>query len=129
MAHPNETLLRESYAKFSRGDLAGYLSACTDTITFRVPGRSVVSGTFRRDQFISPMISTVIEQSGGSFVETVIDVVANDTRGVVFARHEFDRNGKRQAYNTAHVYRIEHGKLASFEEYPEDQYAFDAAWA
>jgi ketosteroid isomerase-like protein len=129
MQHPNEELLRRAYADFARGDLAAYLSACTDSITFRVPGRSVVAGTFDREQFLSDMIPRVMEASGGTFRETVLDVVANETRGVVLARHEFERNGRSHAYNTAHVYRIEGGRLASFMEYPEDMYAFDAAWS
>ena len=74
MAHPHEILLRQAYSDFARGDLAAYLSVCTDAITFRVPGRSGVAGTYQRGQFAS-------------------------------------------------------GLIASFEEYPEDLYAFDAAWA
>ena len=129
MAHPNEEMLRRAYADFARGDLAAYLNVCTDTITFRVPGRSVVSGLFHRGEFASKMIANVMEACGGTFRETVIDVVANDTRGVVLAHHAFERHGSTRSYNTAHVYRIEHGRLATFEEYPEDLYAFDAAWS
>ena len=129
MAHPHEELLRRAYADFARGDLAAYLSVCTDAITFRVPGRSVVAGTYDRGQFISGLIAKVMEATGGTFRETVLDVIANDTRGVVLAHHEFERNGRTHGYNTAHLYRIESGRLASFEEYPEDLYGFDAAWS
>lgn len=129
MAHPNEDLLRKAYADFAKGDLDAYLNVCTDTMSFRVPGQSVVSGLFDRSTFASEMIARVMEASGGTFQETVIDVVANDRRGVVLARHQFSRNGQAHQYNTAHLYRIEGGRLASFEEYPEDLYAFDAAWA
>ncbi len=129
MAHPHEEMLRGAYGAFARGDLAGYLKVCTASITFRVPGQSCVAGTFTRDEFAPKMIAAVMEASGGTFRETVLDVVANDTRGVVLARHEFERKGRTQSYNTAHVYRIEGGRLASFEEYPEDLYAFDAAWS
>ena len=128
MPHPNEELLRRAYADFARGDLAAFLSACTDDITFRVPGRGPVSGTFTRAEFADPMITRVMQESGGTFRETVDDVLANDTRGVVLATHEFERDGRTHRYRTAHVYRIEHGRLASFAEYPEDLYAFDAAW-
>jgi uncharacterized protein len=129
MAHPNEDMLRRGYAAFAEGDLTGYLSLCTDTITFRVPGRSLVAGTFAREQFASVMIANVMQACGGTFRETVIDVVANDTRGVVLAHHEFERHGRTRAYRTAHIYRIENGRLASFEEYPEDLYEFDEAWS
>ena len=128
MPHPNETMLREAYARFAQGDLQGYLALTAPGITFRVPGRGAAAGTFRREEFISSMISTVMRETDGTFREDIIDVVANDTRGVVLARHSFTRNGAVHAYNTAHVYRITDGKLASFEEYPEDLYAFDEAW-
>jgi ketosteroid isomerase-like protein len=128
MPHPNETMLRRAYACFAQGDLQGYLAHTTPDITFRVPGRGAAAGTFRRDEFIGSMIATVMRETGGTFREDVIDVVASDSRGVVLARHSFTRNGAAWSYNTAHVYRIENGKLASFEEYPEDLYAFDEAW-
>lgn len=129
MAHPHEEMLRRAYADFARGDLAAYLNSCTDAIVFRVPGRSIVAGTYDKRQFGADLIAKVIDATGGTFRETVLDVVANDTRGVVLARHEFERNGRTRSYNTAHIYRIENGRLAAFEEYPEDLYAFDAAWS
>lgn len=128
MAHPNEETLNAAYAAFAQGDLNGYLQHCTDTITFRVPGKGKAAGTFTREQFVSPFISNVIELTNGTFRETVNDVVANDTRGVVLATHEFERNGKKFKYDTAHIYRIKDGKLDAFEEYPADQYYFDEAW-
>jgi ketosteroid isomerase-like protein len=96
---------------------------------FRVPGRSIVAGTYDKRQFGADLIAKVMDATGGTFRETVLDVVANDTRGVVLARHEFERNGRTRSCNTAHIYRIENGRLAAFEEYPEDLYAFDAAWS
>ncbi len=129
MAHRHKDVLRRAYAAFARGDLAEYLSVCTDSISFRVPGRSAVAGTYSREQFASGLIAKVMEASGGTFRETVLDVIANDTRGVVLARHEFERHGRAHSYNTAHLDRIDGGRLASFEEYPEDLYAFDAAWS
>jgi len=129
VSHPNEQMLRDAYAAFARGDVERYLQSCTDDIVFHVPGRGRVAGTYSRAQFASPMISTVIELSRGTFRETVLDVVANDHHGVVLARHEMDRGSGPVSYRTAHVYTIRDGKLAEFREYPEDLYAFDAAWA
>jgi len=69
-----------------------------------------------------------MELTSGTFRETVVDVVANEGRGLVLLDHEFERKGKKYVYRTAHIYRIEDGKLADFHEYPEDLYAYDAAW-
>jgi ketosteroid isomerase-like protein len=129
MSHPNEDLLRAAYTAFIVGDLEGYLRYCSDDIAFHVPGRNPVSGVYSRAQFVTPFISRVMELCGGTFRETVLDVVANDRRGVVLAEHEFQRKGKTHAYRTVHMYRIDNGKLTDFREYPEDVYAFDEAWA
>jgi ketosteroid isomerase-like protein len=128
MPHPNEDLLRHAYAAFSRGDLEGYLRYCSDEIVFHVPGRNPVSGTYTRAQFL-PFIGRVMELSNGTFHEAVLDVAANDHRGLVLTEHEFERKAKKHVYRTAHIYRIEDGKLAEFREYPEDLYVFDAAWS
>ena len=128
MTHANEESIRAAYAAFAQGDLNGYLQYCTDNITFSVPGNGKVAGTYKRAEFISPWISKVIELTNGTFRETVNDVVANDHRGVVLATHEFERNGRKFRYDSAHIYRIIEGKLDSFQEYPADLYYFDEAW-
>ena len=129
MTHSNEETLRAAYNAFAQGDLNGYLQYCTDTITFHVPGKGKIAGTYAREEFISPWLGKVMELTNGTFRETVTDVVANDHRGVVLATHEFERNSRKFKYDTAHIYRIKDGKLDSFEEYPADQYAFDEAWS
>jgi len=127
MTHSNEETIRAAYAAFVQGDLNGYLKYCTDNITFSVPGKGKISGTHKRNEFISPWVSGVIELTNGTFRETVNDVVANDHRGVVLVTHEFERNSRKFKYDTAHIYRIKDGKLDSFEEYPADLYYFDEA--
>lgn len=128
MRHSNEETIRAAYTAFVQGDLNGYLKYCTDNITFSVPGKGKISGTYKRDEFISPWVSRVLELTNGTFRETVNDVVANDDRGVVLVTHEFERNSKKFKYESAHIYRIIDGKLDSFEEYPADLYYFDDAW-
>ena len=94
-----------------------------------MPGRNPISGTYTREQLATPFMSRLMELCDGTFRETVLDVVANDRRGLVLAEHEFQRKGRTHVYRTAHIYRIEDGKLAEFREYPEDLYVLDAAWA
>jgi hypothetical protein len=128
MTHRNEDVLRNAYAAFSRGDLDGYLQHCSEAIVFHVPGHTPMSGTHAREQF-KAFIARLMELCDGTFRETVLDVVANERRGLVLAEHELRRNGRTHVYRTAHIYRIENGRLAEFREYPEDLYAFDAAWS
>ena len=129
MNHSNEETIRAAYTAFVQGDLNGYLGYCTDNITFTVPGKGKISGTYKRDEFISPWVGRVLELTNGTFRENVNDIVANDDRGVVLVTHEFERNNKKFKYDCAHIYRIKDGKLDSFEEYPADLYYFDDAWS
>ena len=129
MPHANEQMIRDAYAAFTRGDLEGYLAACVDDFTFNVPGRSRVGGSYKgRDGFMR-LIGTVMELSAGHFEEEVVDVLANEHRGVVLATHRFSRNGAPKVYETAHVYDIRDGKLAECWEQPRDPAIFDDAWA
>ena len=129
MSHSNEEAIRAAYNAFVQGDLNGYLHYCTDNITFSVPGKGKISGIHKRDEFISPWVSGVIEKTNGTFRETVNDVFANDERAVVLVTHEFERNSRKFKYDSAHIYTIKDGKLDSFTEYPADLYYFDEAWS
>lgn len=128
MAHPHEQLLRDAYAAFGRGDLDGYWAACREDFTFNVPGRSRVAGSYKGRAEFMRLIGAVMELSSGQFEEEVVDVLANDSHGVVLAIHRFSRNGAPKEYQTAHVYDIRDGKLAECWEQPRDPAVFDAAW-
>lgn len=128
MAHPLEATIREAYAAFGRGDLEGYLQACTEDFTFNVPGRGLMAGSFRGKEGMQELAGKVVELTAGTFYEEVEDVLANDHHAVVLARHQFTLQGGRKEYRTAHVYDVRDGKLAACWEQPRDPAAFDDAW-
>jgi len=127
VAHPNEDRLRDLYAKFAAGDIEGFLSGCTGDATFTVPGQAAVSGEFTKATFVD-MIGPVIERSGGTFQEDVLDVFANDEHGVVLLLHRFEREGLLREYRTAHVVDLKNGAIASWMEHPGSVREFEDAW-
>jgi ketosteroid isomerase-like protein len=128
MATSLESIIREAYAAFGRGDIDGYLSACTDNFIFNVPGQSAVAGAYEGRSGLYDLGGKVMAITGGSFLEDVEDVLTNDRHAVVLARHRFTRNGNPKDYLTAHVYDVSDGKLARCYEQPRDPLAFDDAW-
>ena len=128
MPHAHETLLRDAYAAFARGDIDGYWSVCSPDFVFNVPGRNVMAGTYRGKDAFMAMVGKVMQLSGGQFQETVHDILANDEHGIVLATHRFSRNGRTYEYNTAHVYHVRDGRLIEAWEQPQDQTLFDEAW-
>ncbi len=129
MADALESVIREAYAAFGRGDVDGYLSACTKDFTFSVPGRGAIAGTFRGAEGLHELARKAVEGTAGTFREDVEDILANDQHAVVLARHHFTRNGRQREYRTAHVYNVRDGKLAECWEQPRDPRAFDDAWS
>jgi ketosteroid isomerase-like protein len=128
MAHPNETVLRDAYAAFARGDLDGYLRPCESDFCFRVPGNSRLCGAYVGKDGLYDLAGRAMAITNGTFQEDVEDVLANDRHAVVLARHRFTRDGRRYDYRTAHVYEIVDGRLARCFEQPRDPAAFEEAW-
>lgn len=129
MLHPNVERLRRLYDDFGKGDLEAVLAACADEIVFHVPGHNALSGSYSKAQFGPALIAKVMQLSAGTFQEMVDDVLANDTHGVVLARHRLQHAGTLQEYHTVHVWRIRDGVFTEWREYPRDLYQFDAIWS
>ncbi|HEY6319409.1 MAG TPA: nuclear transport factor 2 family protein [Acidimicrobiia bacterium] len=127
MGHANEDKLRHLYAAFAQADLGGFLAGCTDDVTFAVPGYASVSGTYRRDEFPG-WIGSVIERTAGTFQEDIVDVVANDERGVLLLVDTFERDGARHEYQTAHLIHFTDGRIARWVEHPGSMREFEEAW-
>jgi ketosteroid isomerase-like protein len=128
MAHPLETTIREAYTAFGRGDVDGFLRACTEDFTFHIPGGGGVSGVYAGKAGIYELARKAMDLTGGTFNEEVEDVLANNQHAVVLARHRFTREGASKEYRTAHVYEISDGMLARCYEQPRDLAVFDEAW-
>lgn len=128
MAHPLETVIREAYAAFGRGDVDGYLRACSEDFSFNIPGESALAGVYTGRQGLHDLAAKAMAITGGTFHEEVEDVLANNQHAVVLARHRFTRGGVQREYRTAHVYEVRDGKLARCFEQPRDAAVFDEAW-
>jgi len=129
MSESLESTIRTAYAAFGRGDVDGYLSACSEDFTFSIPGRGAIAGTFRGASGLNELAGKAMQGTDGTFREEVEDVLANERHAVVLARHEFTRSGRRHEYRTAHVYEVRNGKLTQCWEQPRDLHAFEKAWA
>jgi ketosteroid isomerase-like protein len=129
MAHKNEELLRSVYEAFTRGDMDAVLASCTDDVVFHVPGRSQVAGDHKGREGFMQMVGKVMQLTGGTFREEPHDILANDEHGVALLKHSLERDGRKFAYYTVHVWQIRDGKFTEWWEHPGDPIAFDEAYA
>src|SRR5947199_323314 len=122
--HANEAALRDAYAIFGKGDMEGFLACCTDDVTFKVPGHNQGTGTYSKGTFMD-LMGVVMGVAGPSFREDVLDVVANDERGVLLLLQAFDRTDTGHVeYRTAHKVELRDGKISAWEEWPGDMERF-----
>ena len=133
MPHPNERRLRDLYALFASGDMPGFLSGCTDDVRFTVPGPNQIThnepiAVFTKPTF-SELVAPVMQLSGGTFSEEVVDVFANDEHGVLLLVHRLQRDGQPVEYRTADVVELRDSKIASWRKWPGDVVEFARAWA
>src|SRR5690242_13096692 len=125
--HANETILRNAYLAFAKGDIPGFLALCAPDITFRVPGDGLLAGDHARDAFLAKL-GPAMQAVAGTFREEVVRIAATDEDGVVLAHQQAERDGKVHRWNAVHWWRFRNGKLASFDEYVDDSAAFERAW-
>jgi ketosteroid isomerase-like protein len=128
VSHPLEQIIRKAYVAFGRGDVEGYLQACTTDFSFNIPGNGGISGIWVGKEGLHDLANKAMALSTGTFHEEVEDVLANDQHAVVLARHRFVRDGSPKDYRTAHVYEVRNGQLARCFEQPQDPAAFHDAW-
>jgi hypothetical protein len=74
------------------------------------------------------LIGPVMEHSGGTFDEQVLDVFANDEHGVLLLIHKFIRLGVAREYRTAHIVEFQDGLIARWTEHPGSIREFEEAW-
>jgi ketosteroid isomerase-like protein len=120
MAHPNEGLLRDTYAAFAAGDVPAVLAVLDTDVSWHVPGANRVSGTFHGHEEVVQHFTTLFEISEGTFAMDVQRVFADDEGGAVFAAVTARRDGKDYSYRHAHLWTIRNGRVTSFEEFPDE---------
>jgi hypothetical protein len=124
-----ESNLRELYSRFSSGNLPGVLELCTDDIVFELPGNNRLPKRCTKETFGPGLIATVMQLSGGTFREDVVDIMAGESHGAAYLLHSLTRDGKPIEYKTLHLWGVMGDRFCSWRELPEDLYAFDAAWS
>ena len=128
--HPNEALLRESYAALERGDWEAVRDTLAEDFVLAVGGRNPLAGETRgRDANIARQ-RRLIELLGGQPYRTEhIDTAVSGDRVYDYARVTYDLGGRSFSYTTVNVWRVEDGRLKEVRGHIFDLYAWDELWA
>lgn len=128
MAHPNESLVRDGYDAFSKGDLDALRELFADGVKWHVPGRNQLAGDYEGQEAVFGLFAKLVQETEGTFKLEVHDILANDEHAVVLANATAERGGRSLESRDAHVMHIVDGKVTEFWNQPSDQHAVDEFW-
>ena len=127
MSNANETLIRDIYAAFQRGDIPAFLGMLAPGFTLDVPGTGMLSGKQSLDTFMG-RLGPAMEVIRGSFREDPISIIGSGDEVAALMAHQAERDGKLYRWRTVQWWRIVDGKASEFTELVDDYAAFEAVW-
>jgi uncharacterized protein len=123
--------LHEAQTEFHRGGTGQKLRALLAAdILWRVPGQSVIAGTYRGIDEVLEYFSRRRALAAGTFRMTRRDVLTGDGDAVAALTDGSARiDGEERHWSTVGLYRFREGKLAECDLLPLDPDQFDRIWA
>jgi ketosteroid isomerase-like protein len=125
MAHPNEDLVRESFAAFGRGDMDALQKTWAEDIRWHIPGRSPLARDYQGIEQVTQGFALLAELTGGTASTELHDVLANDEHAVALFTLRGERSGKQLNENTVLIYHFRDGKISEVWTHPTDLYGYD----
>lgn len=126
--HPNVERLRDAYTAFAKGDLAAFDELWTDDITWHIPGRSQLAGTYEGRPAIFELFGRLIELTDGTFRAEPRALVADDEWGFAVVGLSAHRGARSLETMDVHTVRLVDGRMAEFWTTSTDPYATDEFW-
>lgn len=123
--HPNLERARMGYAAFAEGDIDTVASVMADDIVWHVPGDHQLSGDYEGKEEVLGFFGRLMQETEGTFVNDIHDLLANDEHGVALVEASATRNGKSISDKNIHVFHMRDGKMTEFWTVPTDQAAWD----
>jgi uncharacterized protein len=130
LAHPNEELLREGFAAFSRGDMEALRRQYfAEDIRYHFPGRSPIAGDYEGIAQVLDFFRRNFEGTGGTLRLELHDLLANDDHAVALFTVRAEREGRQLDQQYVQVFHVRDGRATEAWTHPADLYAVDEFWS
>jgi ketosteroid isomerase-like protein len=131
--HVNAGLIRTFHDAQNRfyagGDQEQVRAMLADDVTWHVPGRSAIAGSYRGRDEVLRYFAARRELARATFRIVVHGVLADDERAVILAGGHVQHDGETSSWQTVSVFRLADGKIAECWVLPYDQSSFDEIWS
>lgn len=125
--HPNAVTMRRAFEAFGRGDLESVRQSLADDCTWTQPGSTPISGVYRGWDEISSMFLRLFELTGGTHRNTLLDVLAGDSRAVAVYDATSTVDGRTATHRNVLVNEVDtSGRATTCTNLPYDLEAFES---
>ncbi len=128
-AAENERIVRRIFDAFARKEGLALRGLFDKDAVWSVPGRGIMSGTYRGREAIFRFLTKLPRETGGTYGSELIDVLASEDRAAALYRARGTRHGRTLELDQVLLFRIEHGLVRDVLALPSDPDAFEAFWA
>ena len=128
-AAENEAITRRIFDDFARQDGFALRGLFADDAVWRVPGDSVMAGTYEGRDAIFAFLGRLPKETGGTYRSRLIDVLASDERAAALYRASGERKGVQLDLDQLLLFTFSAGRVQKVLALPTDLAAFEAFWA
>lgn len=130
MSRSNAEIIRSGYEAFAAGDVPAVLAIFSDDISWHIPGRSPLAGTYTGPDEVLGFFQALGDRSDGTFNLEVHDVLDNgDDKVVLLLTETAQRGDASLSVSAVHVWGVQDGKATTFLAYVADAYEVDDFWS
>jgi ketosteroid isomerase-like protein len=122
-------VIRRLFDAFARKDGFGLRGLFAEDAVWRVPGGSVMAGSYEGRDAIFRFLARLPRETGGTYTSRLIDVLTSDERAAGLYRVSGERAGRRLDLDQLLLFRVEDGLIREVLALPCDPATFEAFWA
>jgi ketosteroid isomerase-like protein len=124
--HPNESLIRDGYDAFLRGDLVAVAGFLAPDAAWHVAGDSPLAGVYKGHEELFAFFGRLYEMTGGTVAITARDILASEDHAIVLTTLKASRGDRHLEDDGVAVFKIADGKATEIWVFAEDQAKMDA---
>ena len=128
-AAENEKLVRGIFDAFARKDGFALRGFFAEDAVWRVPGGSVMAGTYEGRDAIFAFLGCLPKETGGTYSSRLIDVLASDERAAALYRASGERRGVRLDLDQLLLFTFRDDRVQTILALPTDLAAFETFWS
>ena len=128
-AADNNGIVRRIFDAFARKDGFALRGLFAEDAVWRVPGGSVMAGTYEGRDAIFTFLGRLPKETSGTYTSRLIDVLASDERAAALYRASGERGGVHLDLDQLLLFTFRDSQVQTVLALPTDLAAFETFWA